>query len=416
MNLKVRLSFMSFLEFAVWGCYLTCMGIYLSKIGMGGHIGSFFATQGIVSLFMPALMGIVADRWIPAQRLLGYCHLLAGVFMILAAWYGYQQGNQAEFVVLYGLYSMSVAFFMPTIALSNAVAFYALTTAGMDTVKQFPSIRVYGTIGFIAMMWLVDILDFEQNQNQFLMSGLISMLMFLYSFTLPKCPIVKEGEKKTFVEAFGLQAFTLFKQKKMAIFFIFTIFLGVSLQITNGFATPFIDHFKMIHEYADAFGVKYPVVLYSISQISETFCILLIPFFMKRYGIKIVMLIAMFAWVFRFGLLGMGNPGSGVWMFILSMLIYGVAFDFFSISGSLYVYNTTDHRIRSSAQGLFMLMSSGIGATVGSFAAQALINTYTGADGNIEWTSCWCIFAAYALMVGIAFALIFHPKKEEIIV
>ena len=200
----------------------------------------------------------------------------------------------------------------------------------------------------------------------------------------------------------------------MAIFFIFTIFLGVSLQITNGFATPFIDHFKMIPEYADAFGVKYPVVLYSISQISETFCILLIPFFMKRYGIKIVMLIAMFAWVFRFGLLGMGNPGSGVWMFILSMLIYGVAFDFFSISGSLYVYNTTDHRIRSSAQGLFMLMSSGIGATVGSFAAQALINTYTGADGNIEWTSCWYIFAAYALIVGIAFALIFHPKKEII--
>ena len=308
MNLKVRLSFMSFLEFAVWGCYLTCMGIYLSKIGMGGHIGSFFATQGIVSLFMPALMGIVADRWIPAQRLLGYCHLLAGTFMILAAWYGYQQGNQAEFIVLYGLYSTSVAFFMPTIALSNAVAFYALTTAGMDTVKQFPSIRVYGTIGFIAMMWLVDILDFEQNQNQFLMSGLISMLMFLYTFTLPKCPIVKEGEKKTFVEAFGLQAFTLFKQKKMAIFFIFTIFLGVSLQITNGFATPFIDHFKMVPEYADAFGVKYPVVLYSISQISETFCILLIPFFMKRYGIKIVMLIVDMAVLMVCWIIGYQHP------------------------------------------------------------------------------------------------------------
>ena len=416
MHLRIRLSVLSFLEFAVWGCYLTCMGIYLSKIGMGGHIGSFFATQGIVSLFMPALMGIIADRWIPAQRLLGYCHLLAGAFMILAAWYGYQQGNQAAFAVLFGLYSMSVAFFMPTIALSNAVAFYALTSAGKDTVKQYPSIRVFGTIGFIAMMWLVDILDFEQNQNQFLMSGLISMLMFLYTFTLPKCPIVKDAEKKTFVEAFGLQAFTLFKQKKMAIFFIFSIFLGVSLQITNGFATPFIDHFKMIPEYADAFGVKYPVVLYSISQISETFCILLIPFFMKRYGIKIVMLIAMFAWVFRFGLLGMGNPGNGVWMFILSMIIYGVAFDFFSISGSLYVYKTTDHSIRSSAQGLFMLMSSGVGATIGSFAAQALVDAYTGADGNVEWTPCWYIFAAYAMVVGIAFAMIFHPKKEEIIV
>lgn len=416
MDLKVRLSVMNFLEFAVWGAYLTCMGIYLSRIGMGGHIGSFFAIQGIVSLFMPALMGIVADRWVPAQRLLGYCHLLAGIFMILAAWYGYQQGNQAEFAVLFVLYSVSVAFYMPTLALSNAVAYYALTSVGMDTVKTFPPIRVFGTIGFIAMMWIVDVLDFEQNQNQFLMSGLLSVLLFLYTFTLPNCPVNKDSEKKSFVEAFGLQAFSLFKQKKMAIFFIFSIFLGVSLQITNGFATPFIDHFKMIPEYADAFGVKYPVVLYSISQISETCCILLIPFFMKRYGIKIVMLIAMFAWVFRFGLLGMGNPGNGVWMFVLSMIIYGVAFDFFNISGSLYVYKMTDHRIRSSAQGLFMLMANGVGATVGSFAAQAIVSAYTGADGNVEWSNCWYIFAVYALVVGLAFAMIFRPKKEEIMI
>lgn len=416
MDLKVRLSVMNFLEFAVWGAYLTCMGIYLSRIGMGGYIGSFFAIQGIVSLFMPALMGIVADRWIPAQRLLGYCHLLAGIFMILAAWYGYQQGNQAEFAVLFVLYSVSVAFYMPTLALSNAVAYYALTSVGMDTVKTFPPIRVFGTIGFIAMMWIVDVLDFEQNQNQFLISGLLSVLLFLYTFTLPNCPVNKDSEKKSFVEAFGLQAFSLFKQKKMAIFFIFSIFLGVSLQITNGFATPFIDHFKMIPEYADAFGVKYPVVLYSISQISETCCILLIPFFMKRYGIKIVMLIAMLAWVFRFGLLGMGNPGNGVWMFVLSMIIYGVAFDFFNISGSLYVYKMTDHRIRSSAQGLFMLMANGIGATVGSFAAQAIVTAYTEANGNVEWSNCWYIFAVYALVVGLAFAMIFRPKKEEIMI
>lgn len=414
MNLKVRLAVMNFLQFAVWGSYLTCMGIYLSKIGMGNHIGSFFAMQGVVSIFMPALMGIVADRWIPAQRLLGYCHLLAGTFMILAGWYGYQQGNHAEFSVLFGLYAMSIAFYMPSLALSYSVAYSVLAKAELDTIKDFPPIRVFGTIGFIAMMWLVDVLDFEQNQNQFIMSGALSVLLFLYSFTLPACPVNTDGNKKSFAEALELQAFSLFKQKKMAIFFVFSIFLGVSLQITNGFATPFIDHFQAMPEYADSFGVNYPVVLYSISQISETCCILLIPFFMKRYGIKNVMLIAMLAWVLRFALLGMGNPGSGVWMFILSMIVYGVAFDFFHISGSLFVNKSTDASIRSSAQGLFMLMTNGIGATLGSLAAQAIVNAHTNSTGEIGWTTCWYIFAVYALIVAIAFALIFRPKKEEV--
>ena len=263
------------------------------------------------------------------------------------------------------------------------------------------------------MMWLSDVLDFEQNQNQFILSGVLSVLLFLYCFTLPSCPVNTDGDKKSFAEALGLQAFSLFKQKKMAIFFIFSVFLGVSLQITNGFATPFIDHFQTMPEYADSFGVNYPVVLYSISQISETCCILLIPFFMKRYGIKNVMLIAMLAWVLRFALLGMGNPGSGVWMFILSMIVYGVAFDFFHISGSLFVNKSTDARIRSRAQGLFMLMTNGIGATSGSLAAQAVVNAHTNSTGEIDWVSCWYIFAVYAMVVAIAFALIFRPKKEE---
>ena len=414
MNLKVRLAVMSFMQFAVWGAYLTCMGIYLSKIGMGNHIGSFFAMQGIVSLFMPALMGVIADRWIPAQRLLGYCHLLAGTFMILTGWYGLQQGSQAEFVALFGLYSVSVAFYMPTIALSNAVAFNALTKARMDTIKAFPPIRIFGTIGFVIMMWVVDILDFEQNQNQFIMSGFLSILLFLYTFTLPACPINTKRGKKTFVDILGLRAFSLFKQKEMAIFFVFSVLLGVCLQITNGFATPYIDHFSTIPEYSDSFGVKYPVVLYSISQISETCCILLIPFFMRHYGIKNVMLIAMFAWFLRFFLLGAGNPGDKVWMFILSMIVYGVAFDFFNISGSLFVDKTTDASMRSSAQGLFMLMTNGIGATVGSFAAQAIVTANTAEDGTIAWKSCWSLFSLYAVIVAIVFNVVFRPKNDEV--
>ena len=386
MNLKVRLAFMNFLQFAVWGAYLTCMGIYLTNAGMSTHIGAFFAMQGIVSIFMPALMGIVADRWIPAQRLLGLCHLLAGAFMMGAAAYGYYAGSNVTFATLFTLYSVSV--------------------------KDFPPIRVFGTVGFICSMWFVDIMGFKANELQFVVSGVLSILLFLYTFTLPACPVSHDDKHKSLVDAFGLRAFTLFRQKKMAIFFIFSMLLGVSLQITNGFATPFIESFAKIPEFADTFGVKHSVILYSISQISETLCILMIPFFMKHFGIKNVMLIAMFAWVLRFGLLGAGDPGSKVWMFVASMIIYGVAFDFFNISGSLFVDKATDPCLRSSAQGLFMLMTNGLGATIGSLAAQEVVDLHT-VGGVTQWQSCWYVFAGYALIVGVAFALIFRPKKEK---
>ena len=410
MMLKIRLALMNFLEFAVWGAYLTSMGTYLVNHGMAQHIGIFYAMQGIVSIFMPAIMGIVADRWIPAQRLLGFCHLIAGLFMGAMVYYANTAGGDIAFGTLFTLYSISVAFYMPTLALSNSVAYNALTKAGLDTVKDFPAIRVFGTVGFICTMWLVDLMGFQANEFQFATSGLIGILLFLYTFSLPACPVSSSNEKQSISEALGLKAFALFKQKRMAIFFIFSMLLGVSLQITNGFANPFITSFGSIPEYADTFGVQHANMLISLSQMSETVCILLIPFFMKRFGIKNVMLIAMFAWVLRFGLFGAGNPGSGVWMFVLSMIVYGVAFDFFNISGSLFVDKSTDSEIRSSAQGLFMLMTNGIGATIGTLGAQQVVNYYT-IDGVTEWQSCWYIFAAYALVVGIAFALIFRPKK-----
>ena len=418
MNLKKRLALMNFLEFAVWGTYLTSMGRYLGNIGIGENIGLFYSMQGVVSIFMPALMGIIADRWIPAQRLLGFCHLLAGIFMFGTAWYGLEAGTNADFTTIFTLYSLSVAFYMPTIALTNSVAYSSLAKAGMDIVKDFPPIRVFGTIGFISTMWLVDILGFQSNQNQFIASGVVSIILFLYTFTLPHCEISKDNEKKSLVDAFGLKAFSLFKQKKMA---IFSMLLGVSLQITNSFANPFLFSFAAQPEFADTFGVQHANMLISLSQISETCCILLIPFFMRRYGIKNVMLIAMFGWVLRFGLFGLGDPGiPGVFLFVLSMLVYGIAFDFFNISGSLFVDKSTDASMRSSAQGLFMLMTNGIGATIGTLAAQAVINHYTelkqfGNDvltiGN--WQACWFIFAGYALVVAISFALIFRPKEEN---
>ena len=419
-NLKTRLALMNFLEFAVWGAYLTCMGRYLGNIGVGTEIGYFYSMQGVVSIFMPAIIGIVADRWIPAQRMLGFCHLVAGVFMILTAWYGASAEGGVDFTTIFSLYSVSVAFYMPTIALSNSVAYSALRQAGMDTVKDFPPIRVFGTVGFILTMWFVDIMGFQTNQWQFVTSGVLGVALFLYSFTLPHCPVANKDKHISLSEAFGLKAFALFRQKQMALFFIFSMLLGVSLQITNGYANPFISSFASQSEFADTFGVQHANILISLSQISETLCILLIPFCMKRFGIKNVMLISMFAWVLRFGLFGIGDPGNGVWMFILSMIVYGVAFDFFNVSGSLFVDQNTAPEIRSSAQGLFMLMTNGVGGTIGVIAAQYIINAYTyGVTIGEEfytvgdWPTCWYIFSAYALVVGVVFAMVFHPKNQK---
>ena len=418
-GISIRLIIMNFLQYAIWGAYLTSMGSYLVNIGLGAKIGIFYAMQGIVSIFMPAIIGIIADKYIQAQKVLGLCHGIAGLAMIAAGYYGLVAGDSVNFVTLFSLYSISVAFYMPTIALSNSVAYSGLEKFGMDTVKDFPPIRVFGTVGFICSMLFVNFMSidgvqFQLSYNQFFTSGVIGLVLAAYAFTLPACPVAKGGESKSVAEAFGLKAFALFKKKDMAIFFIFSMLLGVSLQITNGFANPFITHFKEIPEYANAWGAQNANALISLSQLSETLCILLIPFAMKFFGIKKVMLIAMFAWVFRFGLFGVGNPGSGVWMFVLSCLVYGVAFDFFNISGSLYVNMKTDEKIRSSAQGLFMLMTNGIGATIGTLGAQEIVNKFVYNAAEPSWSTAWYIFAAYALVVGVLFMILFKDPKKQV--
>ncbi len=418
-NIKLRLILMNFLEFAVWGAYLTSMGGYLATHGLANNIGWFYAVQGIVSLFMPALLGIVADRWIPAQKVLSLAHTLAGVFMISAGYYAMSTGDAVQFAPLFTLYTLSVAFFMPTIGLSNSVAFNALTKAGLDTIKDFPPIRVFGTIGFICSMLTVDFTGLQHTYGQFFVSGCLSLVLAAYALTLPNCPTSKEQKSQSWIDIFGLRAFALFKEKRMAIFFIFSMLLGVSLQITNGFANPFLTAFGDIEQYADTFAAQHANALISLSQISETLCILLIPFCMKRFGIKNVMLIAMFAWVLRFGFFGLGNPGMpGVILFVLSCIVYGVAFDFFNISGALYVDQQTDESIRSSAQGLFMIMTNGIGATIGTLSAQAVVTHFVNSQTEptaiiAGWSTSWYIFAAYALVVAVSFMLIFkNPEKD----
>ncbi len=419
--LKTRLAAMNFIEFAVWGAYLVSLGTYLAGTDLVSNIGWFYAVQGIVSIFMPAIVGIVADRWVPAQKMLSICHLLAGIFMLAAGWYASSVGADGlEFAPLFIFYTCSVAFFMPTIGLANSVCYNAMERAGMDTVKEFPPIRVLGTVGFIVAMLITNFTGFQNNCYQLFFSGALSLVMTAYALTMPNCPVSTGSSTKGLVDALGLRAFALFKDKSMAIFFIFSMLLGVSLQITNGFAGPFISSFAGIPDFADSWGARNATALISISQVSETLCILLIPFFLKRFGIKIVMLMAMTAWFLRFGLFGVGNPGSGVSLLILSMIVYGVAFDFFNVSGSLYVDSKVAPAQRSSAQGLFMIMTNGIGATVGTLAAQAVVNSLvnTQPEGTMEraegWSHAWLIFAAYAAAVTILFWICFRdPRKDK---
>lgn len=418
-SLKLRLTAMNFLEFAVWGAYLTSMGSYLAKAGLVEYIGWFYAVQGVVSIFMPGLMGIVADRWVPAQRLLGLCHILAGLFMGAASLYAAgTEGGALDMATFFTLYTFSVAFYMPTLALSNSVALNGLARAGLDTAAAFPPIRVFGTIGFICTMWIVSLMHYETTSGQFLVSAALSLLLGLYAQTLPGCPTSKGGERRSLKQSLGLDVFFLFKQRRMAAFFLFSMLLGVSLQITNGFASPFIKEFENVAAYAGTFGVEYTGMLISLSQISEACCVLLIPFFLKRFGMKRVMMIAMLAWVLRFGFFGFGNPGEGVWLFVLSMLVYGVAFDFFNVSGALFVDQSTSPDIRSSAQGLFMIMTNGLGASIGTLSAQAVVNHYVTEGMSPEqkivgWQTCWYIFAAYALVVLLLFAVAFKEKEAK---
>ena len=419
-SIKLRLIVMNIIQWAVWGAYLTSMGSYLASVGLATKIGIFYAMQGIVSIFMPTLMGIVADEFIPAQKLLGLCHGISGAGMLGAGLYGMTAGADVSFGILFSLYAIGAAFYMPTIALSNSVAFNILEKNGYDTVKDFPPIRVFGTVGFICAMLFVNFMtngegmQYQHTYNQFLVSGILGVIMLAYCFTLPNCPCnATTGQNQTLAERFGLDAFKLFKDKQMAIFFIFSMLLGVALQITNGFANPFISHFKEVPEFANSWGAQNANALISISQISETLGILLIPIAMKLFGIKRVMLIAMFAWVLRFGLFGAGDTGSGVWMLILSMIVYGVAFDFFNISGALYTNMRTSDKLQNSAQGLFMLMTNGIGATIGTLGAQAVVNHFVYNAAEPNWSAAWYTFAIYAVVVAVLFMILFKEPKDN---
>lgn len=408
MSIKFKLTAMSFLQFFVWGAWLITLGNYwfATKHWSGVDIGKAFTTLGIASLIMPAITGIIADKWVNAEKLYGALHILGG----FAVAYLPQAQTANDF-----FWTMLAAMlcYMPTISLSNSIAYSILKNNDYDVVKVFPPIRVWGTVGFIAAMWFTNLTGNKASANMFYISSIAALLLGLYSFTLPKCPPPKLiSNKADWVELLGLKAFRLFGIPKMALFFIFSMFLGAALQLTNMYGDVYLNDFSSLPQYANSFIVKYSTIIMSISQISETLFILAIPFFLRKFGIKNVMLFSMIAWVLRFGLFSFGDPGSGLWMILLSNIIYGMAFDFFNISGSLFVETTTDSKIRSSAQGLFMMMSNGFGALFGGLLSGIVIDKYFTQGGIRDWHGIWLSFAGYSLVIAILFALMFKHKHD----
>jgi len=411
MNIKLRLTFLSFLQFFVWGIWLISLGGYMfvnfgSAPNIGSKISNTYGSMGWASLFMPALMGILADKYIRAEILLGICHLLAGAGL----YYASTVDNASD---MYWSIFMVSCFFMPTISLSNTVSYSLLSKNNFDIQKSFAPIRVWGTIGFIVAEWAVDLMGWTKNNHQFHFAAVAEAFTALYCLTLPRIDIIKSNTKKSFATRLGLDAFQLFKSSMMAKFFLFAMLLGAALQITNMFGNPFLGDFGKVPEYAESFAVKHSNILISLSQISETLFILAIPFFLRRFGIKQVMIISMFAWVLRFGLFGVGNPGSRLSLLILSMIVYGMAFDFFNISGSLFVDREAKPDIRASAQGLFMLMTNGLGAILGGIFAGKIVDYFTDEAGNKNWQSIWFTFATYAFVIAILFLAVFKYKHNS---
>lgn len=410
MSIKLRLTLMSFLQFFIWGAWLITIAVYWfsTKHWEGDKLGTVFATLGISSLFMPALIGIIADRWFNAEKLYGILHIIGGV---LVCYLSKIESPSTFFWVMLG----AMLCYMPTISLSRSISYNILKKNDLDIIKSFPPIRAWGTIGFIAAMWTTNLTGNKASEIQFYISAAASLILGFYAFTLPACPPSRNisHDKTQWTEVLGFNAFKLFRNYKMLVFFVFSMLLGAALQLTNMYGDTFLNDFEKMPEYAHSLVVRYSTLIISISQISETLFILTIPFFLKKFGIKKVMIMSMLAWFLRFGLFAYGNPGNGLWMIILSCIIYGMAFDFFNISGSLFVEVSTDTKIRSSAQGLFLMMTNGFGVILGSITSGFIIQNYfTFEDGSKNWQYIWQIFAIYALVIAVAFWIMFKHKHN----
>ncbi len=434
----VRLSVLFFLQFAVWGCFLTSIAQLLGSAGLGAHVSTIYATAGIVSIITPAIVCHIADHYLSARRMLSICHVVAAIFMF-CTWYYANTHSRMHFVPFYSLYLAFLAFFMPTIPLSTTVAFIKINASGNDATKMFPRIRIFGTVGFVAAMWLVNSAylhdghfgftineaspfagyRFQYTSMQLLATAVLSLATAAYNIMLPEYGVRSTAPKPSFAQIIGLDALQLFRRPDLRRFFIIVIFAGVCTQIGNGYATSFISQFAAGERYATSAVAANATMLFSLSNISEAASILIVGTVLTRLGIRRTLFIAMLAWTARFALFAFGNPGSGLWSLVLSMAIFGIAFNFYHIAGMLYVERNTTGSNKALGQGLFMMLNTGVGSTVGMVAAGAVVNHYCHWQAHDnrallvgDWQSAWLIFAAYTLALAVAIFLLLNDKKR----
>jgi len=406
-TLKLRLILLQFLQYFILGAWLLTIGAYWfqTKEWSGTEFGAIFSTIGLASLFMPALAGIIADRWLNAEKLYGLFHLAGAATLF----YIPHVDSPAE---MFWVMLFNMICYTPTISLSVTVSYSAMKDAGLDIIKDYPPIRVWGTIGFIVALWTISLSEWETSSNQFIVAAIASLALGLYGFTMPRCLPLGASVGGSWVTNLGLQGFTLFRNYNMALFFLFVMLLGAALQITSAYSDTYLHDFAAIDAFKESFAVKHPAVILSISQISEVLFLLALPFFMKRYGIKTVMLISMVAWILRFGLFAYGDPGDGLWMIILACVIYGIAFNFYHTAGSMFVETQVEPVMRASAQGLFFMMANGFGATLGSLVSGIAIDRFFVTESGFDWQGIWLSFAGFAVVTTILFIVLFrNPDK-----
>ncbi|KEY56442.1 MFS transporter [Serratia sp. DD3] len=398
--LKIKIAGLQFLQFLAWGSWLISVGAYClhTKQWSASEFGSIFATIGIAALFMPTLAGIVADKWINAERLYAILQLGCAASMVMVP----QMETPQQ---LFWLMLVNMLCYIPTISLAFSVSFSVMTQAGMNIVKEYPPLRVFGTLGFASGMWLTSLSGLETSPLQFYISAASSLAVAVLAMSMPQCR--PSGSTAGSVAQQFLSFGKLFADKRFGAFFIFSGLLGVSMQLSNAYAGTFLHDFSSNPLYSDSIMIRFPAVIVSIGQMSEMFFVLLVPYFLTRYSVKTVMLISMLAWVARWLLLGFGNPGELWWMIILSMLVWGVAFDFFNLAGSLFLETNVDNGMKATAQGLLQVMIIGVGGTLGGFASGWMIDAFFTHDGIRDWRSIMIAFAAFNLLVAFSFMLFF---------
>lgn len=404
-NTRIKLSAMMFLEFFIWGSWFVTLGTFLEKnlSATGSQSAAVFSTQSWGAIIAPFIIGLIADRFFNAEKILGVLHIVGAILM-------YQMYNATDVNVFYPYVLGYMILFMPTLALVNSVSFNQM----QDPEKEFSSIRFWGTIGWIVaglcisylFLWdSAESLKSGMLKNTFLMAGIASLILGLFSFALPKTPPkVVKGEKVSLSSVLGLDALKLLKDRNFAIFFVSAILICIPLAFYYQNANLFLSNI----------GVSEPTGKMAIGQVSEALFLLMIPVFFKRFGFKKTILVGMIAWAVRYALFAYGNAGELSFMLIIGIALHGVCYDFFFVSGQIYTNSRAGEKYKSAAQGLITLATYGVGMLIGFEVAGLITDSYKLADGSVDWKMVWIIPAGIALVVFLLFSVFFTDKNKEV--